>query len=256
MRLIVRQLLRAVLSVLERAGVHIRIDRLRGATAWTPQDGRFAYQKRYVDFDIAPRERVLDVGSGGYPFPHATVLVDAFPKTTTLRGEPLVTAGKPFVVATVEDLPFRDGSFDFVYCAHLLEEVEDPLKACKEIMRVGKRGFIECPTMAKDMLFAWARFIPQKWHVVAIGLNLCFFEYSERQLDGIGSSVWLDLIQSKWYHPLQDAFYENQDIFNMMFSWQSGFTVLVFTLDGSVRVLNTEAGGTPFPGDQFAGGLL
>jgi len=37
-------------------------------------------------------------------------------------------------------MPFPDKSFDFVYCAHVLEHVDDPIRACREIMRVGKRG--------------------------------------------------------------------------------------------------------------------
>ena len=106
-------------------------------------------------------------------------------------------------------------------------------------MRVGKRGFIETPTAGKDMLFAWARNF-QKWHVVDIGRNLCFFEYSERQLDGIGSPVWRDHIFAKWCAPFQQVFYENQDIFNVMFTWDNRFSVFVFRLDGSVESLNAE----------------
>jgi hypothetical protein len=106
-------------------------------------------------------------------------------------------------------------------------------------MRVGKRGFIETPTAGKDMLFAWARNL-QKWHVVDIGKTLCFFEYSERQLDGIGSPIWRKHIFSEAYNPFQEVFYENQDIFNVMFTWQDRFSVFVFRLDGTVSALNAD----------------
>ena len=53
----------------------------------------------------------------------------------------------------------------------MLEVVENPLVACKEIMRVGKRGFIEAPTAGKDVLFAWAKGL-QKWHLVVIGRDI------------------------------------------------------------------------------------
>jgi len=202
-------------------------------------DDRFTYQARYINFDIKVGDRVLDVGSGGYPFPYATVLVDRFLETSKHRYEPLVRNGKPLVLADIHNLPFRDKCFDFVYCSHVLEHVNDPILACSEIMRVGKRGFIETPTMAKDILFAWAR-DRHKWYVVAIGPNLCFFEYSERQLDGIRSSAWRDLIFNKWYHPLQEAFYDNQDLFNVMFVWFDKFAVFVFHLDGTVESLNAE----------------
>jgi hypothetical protein len=91
--------------------------------------------------------------------------------------------------------------------------------------------------MGTDTLFAWARGL-QKWHVVGIGQTLCFFEYSERQLDDIRSSVWRDRILSKWYDPLQEVFYENQNVFNVMFMWVQQFAVHCFRLDGSVKILS------------------
>jgi SAM-dependent methyltransferase len=209
-------------------------------TKYPGEVDRFSYQMRYINFEIKSDDRVLDVGSGGYPFPYATVLVDRFLEASRHRYEPLVRNGKPLIVADIHSLPFRDKCFDFVYCSHVLEHVNDPILACSELMRVGKRGFIETPTMGKDILFAWAKG-RHKWHVVAIGQTLCFFEYSERQLDGIRSSAWRDLIFSKWYHPLQEAFYDNQDVFNVMFTWHDKFTVFVFRLDGTIDTLNAEA---------------
>jgi len=198
---------------------------------------RFSYQVRYVNFDIKPNERVLDIGSGGDPFPLAAILVDRFVEPSRHRYEQLVTRGKPLVIADIHCLPFRDKCFDFVYCSHLLEHVDSPVRACEEIMRVGKRGYIETPTLGKDALFAWAKDM-HKWHVVSIADVLCFFEYNGRQLEGIRSLAWRDIIFSQWYHPLQEAFYENQDLFNVMFTWFDGFGVFVFHLDGAVEVLN------------------
>ena len=77
---------------------------------------RYSYQKGYVEFDIGPEDRVLDIGSGGDPFPLATVLVDGFLASSPTRHESLVTNGKPFVLADVHNLPFADKSFAYVYC--------------------------------------------------------------------------------------------------------------------------------------------
>jgi SAM-dependent methyltransferase len=225
----------------DKFGIQLEIHPRR--PKWLGEKDRFSYQERYIDFDIGVGERVLDVGNGGDPFPHATVLVDRFPKTSTTRIEPLVTKNKPFVLADIHALPFRDKSFDYVYCVHVLEVIENPLKACQELMRIGKRGFIETPTAGKDILFAWAKGV-QKWHVVAIGRSLCFFEYSERQLDGIGSTLWRDLISSSRHHPFQEVFYSNQDVFNVMFTWEDQFSVFVFWLDGTIQTLNAEVGNT------------
>ena len=200
---------------------------------WPGEKKRFAYQRELVQFDIKPGDKVLDLGSGNDPFPHATVLVDHYVETTRHRSNPLVTDGKPFMLANIEQLPFRDKSFDYVYCSHLLEHVDDPIGACSEMMRVGRRGFLETPNYAKDALFAWAADM-HKWHVVAIGNVIVFFEYSKRQLEGIRTSAWRDVIFSRFYHPLQRAFFENQDVFNTMLAWDGSFRVVVFRLDGSM----------------------
>jgi SAM-dependent methyltransferase len=203
---------------------------------------RFDYQRRFVDFKIEPGERVLDIGSGGDPFPYATCLVDRFLDPTPHRHGSIAQHGKPLVSADIQRLPFSDKSFDFVYCAHMLEHVDDPVKACAEIMRIGKRGYLETPTMSEDMLFAWAK-ERHKWHVVSINKTLCFFEYSPRQLDGVGSQVWESLIMDRRYHPLQQVYSANRDIFDVMFPWVDSFTVYVFYLGGKVDSLNAPAGG-------------
>ena len=215
----------------------VRIERRRPRPQWPGEHDRFSYQKLYINFDTKENKRVLDIGSGGDPFPYATVLVDRFLAPTTHRHGPLVQKDRPLVIADIHDLPFRDRCFDFVYCSHLLEHVQNPIKASAEIMRVGKRGYIETPTMGKDALFAWAEH-RHEWQVVGIDNKLCFFEYSERQLEGTRSPAWRELIFSKWHHPLQDAFYSNQDIFNVMFMWSDIFAVYVFHLDGTVETLN------------------
>ena len=45
------------------------------------------------------------------------------------------------------------------------------------------------------------------------------------------------------YHPLQAAFYQNQDIFNILFTWSDRFSVFVFRRDGGVRTLHAEMAG-------------
>jgi ubiquinone/menaquinone biosynthesis C-methylase UbiE len=200
---------------------------------------RYDYQQQHIDFQISSGDKVLDIGSGNYPFPHATLLADRYIEPTRHRSTDFQFDGKPIVITDIDNLPFGDKSFDYVYCAHLLEHVENPIQACAEIMRVGKRGYIETPTLAKEMLFAWAKGM-HKWYLVNIQNNLCFFEYSERRLEGIRSTAWRDLIRRQWSDPLQEAFYTNQDVFNIMFTWEDYFSVFVFYLDGSIKTLHQD----------------
>jgi ubiquinone/menaquinone biosynthesis C-methylase UbiE len=135
----------------------------------------------------------------------------------------------------IHHLPFSDKSIDFVYCSHVLEHVADPLRACMEIKRVGKQGYIETPTFCKDVLFGWAANVGHKWHVTAIANTVVFCEYSEPEKKGIRSDAWRNLIYADYYHPMQEAFYKNQDFFNTMLRWRDSFRVFVFRLDGSVE---------------------
>ena len=41
--------------------------------------------------------------------------------------------GKAAVVASIQQLPFRSGAFDVVYCSHVLEHVDDDIAAMREL---------------------------------------------------------------------------------------------------------------------------
>jgi len=198
---------------------------------------RYQYQKDFIDFTPQAGLRVLDIGSGGDPFPHATVLTDRYIQPTRHRHAAFVSDHRPVIISDIDHLPFSTQAFDFVYCAHVLEHVEDPIQSCGELMRVSKAGYIETPTLSKDMLFNWAEGM-HKWHVMSIANTLCFYEYDARRAQGIRSDAWKKMYFSRWQHPLQDVIDRNEDIYNVMFNWKGQFVVYVFYLDGTVRTLN------------------
>lgn len=47
-----------------------------------------------------------------------------------------------FVQGTVYELPYKNSSFDLVVCTEVLEHLEDPAKALKEMLRVSKKYLI------------------------------------------------------------------------------------------------------------------
>lgn len=198
-------------------------------------DERYAYQRLIIRHEFKPGETVLDVGSGGDPFPYATVLVDRFLAPTHHRHAQFKTENKPVIVSDIGALPFRKYQFDYAVCAHVLEHVDDPVRACLELQRVARSGFIETPTLMKDTLFSWAKGM-HKWHLTAMKDHLFFFEYDERRLEGIRSSFFRHLIlEQPTYHPLQDIFNKNQDIFNTTLEWEGQFNVTVARLDGTLE---------------------
>jgi SAM-dependent methyltransferase len=226
-------------SFFQRIGAFMNLE-LIGLRPRPKYDGeldRYSYQSKYHQFEIKPGDSVLDVGSGAYPFPFATQLVDLYVEKTRHRHEELQTHNKPFKVADINHLPFDDKSYDFVYCSHVLEHVDEPARACSELMRVGKRGYIETPSLSTDLLFAWAEGM-HKWFTIIIADRVVFFEYSKRLLQGVRNSYWHKSLLSRRYHPLQDVFYGNMDIFNNSLSWHDHFNYSIFYLDGHMEHSN------------------
>jgi SAM-dependent methyltransferase len=88
--------------------------------------------------------RVLNVGCGTGGFNVAAGRAGA--RTWGIDAEPdairicelkrAVAPGGHYAVAAAEALPFRDASFDLVYCLSTLEHVADPGAALREMMRV------------------------------------------------------------------------------------------------------------------------
>jgi SAM-dependent methyltransferase len=49
--------------------------------------------------------------------------------------------------------PFNDKEFDYVVCSHVLEHVEDVESFVAEIIRVGRAGYLEFPTIYYDYIY-------------------------------------------------------------------------------------------------------
>lgn len=110
-----------------------------------------AWSLRRLYCPVNKRDLVLEVGSGGSPYFRANVLCDAYEVTQERFFAPLV-CDRPTIMAFVEQLPFKDDSFDFVIASHVLEHSADPEKFLSEIQRVGKAGYIEVPDAFMERL--------------------------------------------------------------------------------------------------------
>ena len=108
--------------------------------------------------NIKPTDRVLEIGSGNRPRKRSDVLCDKFIEDNTERsgGDNVVIDARPFVVADVLALPFKDKSFDYVITSHILEHVDDPYKFISELSRVAKAGYIETPSEISEKMFGWS----------------------------------------------------------------------------------------------------
>lgn len=84
---------------------------------------------------------ILDIGPGRYPFREATDFAGR-----KADGHPCPT--KPFheLDLNSDPLPYADKSVDFVFCRHVLEDLDNPEHLLREINRVAKAGYIETPS--------------------------------------------------------------------------------------------------------------
>ena len=105
---------------------------------------RVAWSLRRLHVPVHRNALVLDVGSGGNPYPRANVLLDAYEDTIERYHIPLVK-DRPLVFGLMERLPFKNHAFDFVIASHVLEHTHDPDAFLGELMRVSKAGYIETP---------------------------------------------------------------------------------------------------------------
>ena len=111
---------------------------------------------------LGPEDVVLDIGGWAEPFARADWVVDLLPyETRGLYGVPPDPERERFTAETwvVRDIcdrepwPFTDEQFDFVICSHTLEDVRDPVWVCSEIVRIGRRGYIEVPSRVEEQTY-------------------------------------------------------------------------------------------------------
>jgi SAM-dependent methyltransferase len=226
----------SIARILEK--VRIKVIRLRPGRG--RENERYSYQKEHVDFKIKETDKVLDIGSGGHPFPLATHLADLYTGDTSHRADKLAVDDRPLVVCDIENMPFSEKYFDFVYCSHVLEHVEHPAIACKELMRIGKRGYIETPTKTTDLMFNFPRLKNHhKWHIELINNTLIFMEWKEEEKIDLGTSYFFEEYHSIWNNAFQRMVVNNRRLFTNMLLWENGFNYIV--IDKSGKVIANES---------------
>jgi hypothetical protein len=115
---------------------------------------------------IKPCDLVLDIGGWAQPFRRANFVMDAMPFETRgfyakiglpdhMGNSEEQFSEKSWIqrdICAREPYPFADKSIDFVICSHVLEDIRDPLWVCSEMIRIGKRGYIEVPSRIMESI--------------------------------------------------------------------------------------------------------
>jgi|GEM_PF-5494925 SAM-dependent methyltransferase len=169
-------------------------------------------RKEILDrLNIRPGDKVLEIGSGPMPFERADVLADKYIYDDTQRCAPIVI-DRPFVVCDAQALPFKDKSFDYIFCSQLLEHLDNPEAFFKEIMRVGKRGYIETPNELREKFQGWPF---HKWVVSVDGDTLVL---RKKNFPLYFGDIFHDL--RKYNRPFSYFCDVNHTLFNVCFEWE------------------------------------
>jgi SAM-dependent methyltransferase len=201
-------------------------------------------QHRYPD-DTPPLEglNVVDLGCGLNPHPAARTVVEPFLEPVS-RFEGSVTPqaftarGIRFVQQRMDsDLPFRDKEFDFAICSHAIEHVEDPGKACSEMIRIAKAGLITAPFLFSDLLFGRPY---HRWLVVDRGGVLYFFRKRPEEDRPFGpepNPFDVALNTKRWHvasspfaqisRRLRHLYYTHHKVIEVRFVWEDRFRFVV-----------------------------
>lgn len=154
-----------------------------------------ALRRAYNPF-IKRGDVIIDIGSGGMPYPRASVACDFY--ENDFERADLLKIDRPFVWANVEFLPFAAKAFDFSIFSHVLEHLDDPATALKEVERVSRAGYIETPNAFYEFI------IPHVYH-----MSRC----------SVINGVLHVTMKKRWDESLPDEFKDVQS--DMMSCWHS-----------------------------------
>ena len=170
----------------------------------------FIKRKIVPGYRVKKSDFVIDIGSGDKPFWRANVFLDNLSLDNLQRStytDRIKTVGN-FVNGNITKTDFKNKAYDFSYCSHVLEHVERPDLAIKEIMRISKAGYIEIPNGLVDFINP---FYTHLWFVFLYKNKLIFFRKSHK-LHGVlsaNSAQYIPLLK-KTNNPFIRFYWKNK----------------------------------------------
>ena len=95
-------------------------------------------------------KKVIDVGCSGIAFPAATHCVDFSESISAVGNVP--TENKMKIDIDFQRIPMDNKCFDFCYCRHTLEDIQNPEFAFQEMVRCSRSGYVETPSPLIEVL--------------------------------------------------------------------------------------------------------
>jgi len=204
---------------------------------------------------------VLDIGGWGHPFNRANYVMDqeayetrGYYNRTFAKNSPIPPLGGDTEfftrdtwlqrdICSHEPYPFADKEIDYVICSHTLEDIRDPLWVCSEMIRIGKRGYIEIPSRIWESCRGFEPGIVGLAHhrwLIDIGGNEISFTMKFHSIHG----HWRRSLPAKFGRRLP-----HEKTVQWLF-WNDSFSFREITMHGEAQVTSLEdyvKGVAPYP---------
>jgi hypothetical protein len=193
--------------------------------------------KKDILSKINPQDFVVDIGGWFKPLKRANKVIDLLPYETRQIQNAIGDADEnerfsinDWIVRDICDrtpFPFKDKEVDFVFCSHTLEDIRDPIWVCSEIVRIGKRGYIEIPSRALETTkgiekWQYAGFYHHRWLIERDNNGTLVFthktpallKYPKYHLNLYVSSPVVGFFWEDSFNYKENIIIEKQDVFN------------------------------------------
>jgi SAM-dependent methyltransferase len=137
----------------------------------------------------------------------------------------------PDIVGDIHNLPFADNSIDAIICLAVLEHVEDPVKACKEMHRTLKPGgyaLLYVPFLY--YYHAEAGYYKDYWRFTRDSLGMILRDFSRIEMCPVRGALgtWIKLSPLGRFKLIENIFYYLDKLFGKINSKQvSGYNVFL-----------------------------
>lgn len=212
--------------------------------------------------------KIIDIGCGSKPHPRSWVGIDGYLKPThrafggnkNIDSQLFSKKKIRFVLSFTDALPFHDKEFDFAYSHHVFEHVTDPIKTCREMIRIAKAGAVITPSPFTEIAFGREYHL---WMVFARQNTLFFIKKISHENRPFGvhpiknNNKWravsetnpFDILlnDGNWYHgkekmnrlslQLRRLWYSHSPVIETVFLWNDSFKCVVIEKDGTITQL-------------------
>jgi len=94
-------------------------------------------EKIVYHYQLKDKKKILDVGGALGIFPYATHILE-------IKHDIEHNIFK--VDIDFDKFPFENNEFEFSYCRHTIEDIQNPIHCLNEIFRTSNEGYIETPS--------------------------------------------------------------------------------------------------------------